>query len=1671
MRTRIYTSLIFLFFAFQYSFGQMVVGTDTLIGNEWINYDQKYFKFFVETDGVFRITKETMLAAGVPESEIDGAKIRIYNLGKQVPLYVSNVGSFNNGDFIEFFGTKNRSAFDRVLYLRPDNDLLNQDHSMYTDRNPYFLTYAGSDTPGRVTTLINDLTNLPPVEAYFLHQEKVNYNEEHFEPYYSVAGGGAVSYSSYLHGEGFGKHSDNSSATSIPSLNRYADGPNATLRIRFVSTNYGNHNYIVSLNNQVLDTVSLLDLKISDITYSVPVNLLADNNEVKLTAISSSSRHAPVMITLTYAQSSGNGTWPQAQIILEGQPNKQYHLLNTQVSGLITLYTLDGTRRMITNSQQEFVWPETTENLSLFGADIESGIVEITSLEEKTFTDYSGDNIEFVVITHPAIMEPGNGSEYVQYRNSIAGGGYIANAYSILDIYDQFGYGVEKHPQGIRNFVEMMHRNWPSAKAIFIVGRAIEYYRSRYPGTWEPWFYVPTFGRAGSDNLLAATLWDLVPRYPVGRLAVTSPQGVDIYLDKIREHDAAVNLPQTIEDKGWIKNVMHIGGGKTASEQEDFKMTLNTLGNILEENELGAKVSFFQKESTDFIGESQSRLIEKLLEEGNSIINYLGHSSATTFEFNINEADEWDNHGKYPVFSAMGCSAGQIHGPLQSLSDRYVQIANEGAIAFISGSSSQFASALIKWARPWYEYMGGEGYYKTVGEATLEGLKEVAKSVDVNSTASNQYRYLLEQQTYQGDPAIRLHPMPGPDYLVDRLSVSIGPDILTTKLDSIDVKFSIANIGRNLHQTVSYSVHIQDGSGHITDVHEGQIQAKTYETAVSLRVPLAVGGKAGLYRLLVIVDPLQAVDEFPAPMAESNNNLTDNLGVTGIPFIVVDNLIFAAYPPDFGIVTTGTPQLVATSSNSFIKKQNIVLEIDTTALFNSPALVHETFLNHAATLKWSPTMSLTPGTVYYWRVSTDSVSPTQDYIWSRRSFLYQPGSQHGWNQSHFHQLTYNDLDGLIADSIKQLFQFESILQNFTIVNRIQNDVTGLNPMMRVDNIIRAAFFTNFRTKDINVFVVAIDSLTGEYIRNPNPGLYGSQNHLAFDAPCFAYSSDNPTSRQAMLDLIENVIPSGHYVFFYTYQRPGYMDYYPEQWADDETAFGRSIFSVIEDQYPESNIRSLATTGSLPYVILFQKDRGIIDELIATDSLDEISMSFDAGISSTVGTYKSVQVGPASKWYSIEQTSTTSPDTQGVHIVSAFALNETQTDTFWISHDITSVSTSISDIDASLYPYIHLRFMTGDSVDYSPALIDYWRVYYDGFPELIINPDEGFVYEKDSLEQGQNLSLSTVIENVSPYPVDSFSVSLKLISTNNTVEELWKTINSIAPYSQSQIAFSKITDEMQGDYQVLMDVNPTRIVTENNYINNIGILPLHVEGDGLNPILDVTFDGQHILDGDLVASKPLITVQLHDENQFLRLDDTSSFAMFLKYPSESTPRQISFSEDWVQFIQATGSGKNMASVELRPHLVEDGIYELQVQALDASGNLAGDNEYLISFEVINEESVSHLYNYPNPFSTSTRFVYTLTGEGSPQYFKIQIMSVSGRIVREITQDELGPLTVGTHMTDFIWDGTDEHGGTLAAGTYLYRMIVKNEELEDYKRYNTSKSDVFFNKGWGKLVILR
>ncbi len=68
--------------------------------------------------------------------------------------------------------------------------------------------------------------------------------------------------------------------------------------------------------------------------------------------------------------------------------------------------------------------------------------------------------------------------------------------------------------------------------------------------------------------------------------------------------------------------------------------------------------------------------------------------------------------------------------------------------------------------------------------------------------------------------------------------------------------------------------------------------------------------------------------------------------------------------------------------------------------------------------------------------------------------------------------------------------------------------------------------------------------------------------------------------------------------------------------------------------------------------------------------------------------------------------------------------------------------------------------------------------------------------------------------------------------------------------------------------------------------------------------------------------------------------------------------------------------------------------------------------------------------PNPFQSSTSVRFDLARDG---FARLCILDVAGRQVRILTD---GPVAAGTHA--LMWDGRDERGSRVAAGTYFVRL---------------------------------
>ena len=141
-------------------------------------------------------------------------------------------------------------------------------------------------------------------------------------------------------------------------------------------------------------------------------------------------------------------------------------------------------------------------------------------------------------------------------------------------------------------------------------------------------------------------------------------------------------------------------------------------------------------------------------------------------------------------------------------------------------------------------------------------------------------------------------------------------------------------------------------------------------------------------------------------------------------------------------------------------------------------------------------------------------------------------------------------------------------------------------------------------------------------------------------------------------------------------------------------------------------------------------------------------------------------------------------------------------------------------------------------------------------------------------------------------------------------------------------------------------------------NNLGQTSFKAQVDRKNPNLEVTFDGRHIMNNDIVSAKPKIVITLKDENKFLLLTDTTLISIALQ-PVDSTSYKIHFGDPGVQFFPAQSSNNNCARVEFSPEKFKDGEYNLVVQGKDESGNKAGRYDYRVKFQVINQSRISNI----------------------------------------------------------------------------------------------------------------
>jgi hypothetical protein len=1666
------------------SFGQFY-------GNEWINYNQQYFKISIVTDGVYRIDSATLSNAGINMSALNPKNIQLFGRGAQQPIYIKGESDskFNSGDFIEFYAERNDGWFDSTLYKGAANQP-NPYYSQFNDTATYFLTINLNSVNNLRFTLENDVSFSSYSVAPYFYKISYDYYDDTY--FFGEPDANGVTDPEYMEDEGWfdgGFSLGGSINKTIPTKNAYSGGPNAAIEFRLIGgSNYAlsspDHHLYLQFAGLTVDT-TLEGYYSKKFNYSVSPSALSTTNTIfSFTSIndigSGADRNTVSYINIKYPHTlnlENDSVFTLYVPNASGQSKTYLNLSSFNSSDSVRFYDLTNKKRIkvaknITN-YQVLVPNGSGEKKCYITSD--SRIKYVTSLRAVNYdaanfgkfnnlTASQYKSSDYLIVTSTLLWPEANA--YKEYRNST---GYEALVLDASELYDQFGYGVNKSPLGIRNYIRYAYENYyylndptHEKKGLFFVGKSYRPGESYAPASYRKSAYyyskslVPGFGNPPSDNLYSNGLTGepYTPAIPTGRLAARNGTHVTWYLNKVIEYEQE----QALGPQKWMKNVLHFGGGADLSQQQWLASYLNDYKAIIEDTFFGGYVRTFLKSSTAPIQINQSDSLKDIINNGVSLMTFFGHGAGIGFDQSIDDPSAYNNKKKYPFLLANSCLAGDLYNDVSGSSEAFVLIQDKGTIGYLASVSRSSQNALYPYSLFFYKNIGYLNYGKPVGKCIIQTIDTIQKLYP-NSFS---FKSVVLEMTLHGDPAIKINSQEKPDYVITTPDIYFSPTLVTTENDSFTVNLISTNIGRAIDTSFVVQIRRTFPDGSFMDTAK-TVPATLYKDTISFRFPLDIVRGVGLNTFTVTLDYFSYIQEY----SETNNTASATL-------LIRSGEIVPVFPHKYAVVPAlSNLQLKASTGDPFAPATDYIFQLDTTDKFNSPALTQQ-IVNHAGgVVPWSPVYPITSDSiVYFWRVSkVPAVGDTN--TWRQSSFQYITGKR-GWGQAHFFQFKNDEY---------QFVKYLNDQRKFVFVNDKKSLVaqTGYfkgdwwylwtEEWVKLNGNLLTYWNCVYLSSGMKFIV--FDSISGlPWISPASPSgnpyyPYGSYHCESYATQFFDFYVDASTNTQDSIAKFINNVPSGDYILMMSHR-----NHFCQEWDSAMVGAFRSFGSSVD--YPSGSRKQDGT----PYIIFGKKgvSPGGAQEVSGSANGELIQLSDTIITNWDAGYIKSELIGPATRWDSVHwRVKTYDPiNTDTVHLdIIAIKADGTETPI------ITNLPPDSMDIfirnrvNAAIYPYLKLQVVMNDNTYKTPALLKRWQVIYEGVPETALDPSISFSFYKDSLLEGENLKLSIAAHNIGEYDMDSLLIRYWVIDKDRNPHPYVYHRKEIHPVGDTLIdTLNYSTIGFTGLNQLWIELNPDNDQPEQYHFNNIGDLYFYVDADRINPLLDVTFDGVHILNGDIVSSKPEIQIKLKDENKFLALNDTSAFKVFMKTPGNSDEKLIPFKsstgEDIMTFIPAV-LPSNSCKILFNGDFPVDGEYSLRVQAKDVSKNKSGEYDYQTTFEVINKSTITGVMNWPNPFSTATHFVFTLTGSEIPTYFKIQIMTITGKVVREIGLDELGSIHIGRNITEYAWDGKDEYGDQLANGVYLYRVTtnIMGKTIDKMQ----SGADQYLTKEFGKMYLIR
>jgi hypothetical protein len=844
-----------------------------VFGNEWLNYQQTYYRIPVAQKGLYRLTTNDLQKAGLSTATLDPRTLQVFHRGVEQAIWVEGEadGKLDATDYLEFLGRGNDGVPDSALY-RPASAQPHPYYSLYSDTTAFFLTARVDGQPGRRMARYTDLdmgtgtSTLMPEPFVWVDNLLVISDQWSGGMIYPIGAAyntGAL-LSSQDVGEGWMGASVKPKATYTQrvSFGKSVATPQAapSLELIVIGRTPVAHSVQVRVGTRTLAPLELMNFETKTLTIPLSASEAVGDVACTISPQNANDEVSMAVLRATYPHQPDMGSYTYREFRLNPAASGRTLLRLTNVPAAARIYDittpgqtsiLSGT--LVNGTFTSVVRGANTARTLLMVSTIQA----VPAIQRVAFRNLNPARINFAIVASPLLRKPIPESPdvvtaYAAYRASKAGGSYDTLTINTTDLYNQFNYG-ERSILAVRRLADYLARGSSNTKHLLLMGRSIDPRQlnlRRSTPQVDTLDMIPNGSFPGSDLVMVTGLAGrpaFVPAMAVGRIFASRPSQVLDYLNKLKEHEAVPNTAL------WRKQTINLSGGQSAYELSLFRAFTESFARSLAGPNTCANAEIISKKTDNPVEDIP---IANQVNRGVGIVSLFGHSGLAEADANIGYVSDdrlgYRNRGRYPLLLANGCAAGDfyyyIRGFRTFITD-WVLTPQRGSIIGLANSYNGFASPLKNYSDQLYAVMTDSAWVgKTFGEIQVESIARYLAAFSSVYDKAN-----AEQLTLQGDPAIRPFPFTKPDltFSSEGVQVKNADNALTLRAVAL-------NGGRGTGRAVQVRVRGYEADGRVLFTTTKRLNAATFADTLTVTVP-AVAATNPFYEFYADADGL--IDE------------------------------------------------------------------------------------------------------------------------------------------------------------------------------------------------------------------------------------------------------------------------------------------------------------------------------------------------------------------------------------------------------------------------------------------------------------------------------------------------------------------------------------------------------------------------------------------------------------------------------------------------------------------------------------------------------------------------------------------------------------------------------------------------------------------------------------------